>query len=232
MRRGDEKKQAVLDVAERLFYLKGYEQTSVQDILDVLKTSKGSFYHHFESKYAVLETLCARRAGRALEKAEEAMGGETESLKRLNVLMHFALPIREGEEQFLTLLLPMIFMENGRTLYTRYGQALAETFFPRLRTALEQAGSEGMVHLYHPLHTPDMLMALLNQCWFDAAKHMTDVLYKSGAVDPGYLMGILQAYRFAMERILDAPYGSLDLLRLPELAQTVQRVMAEMRLKR
>ena len=60
MRRGDEKKQAILDVAERLFYHKGYEQTSVQDILDVLNASKGSFYHHFESKFTVLETLCVQ----------------------------------------------------------------------------------------------------------------------------------------------------------------------------
>lgn len=44
MRKGDEKRQAILDVAEKLFYTKGYEATSVQDILDVLDTSKGSFY--------------------------------------------------------------------------------------------------------------------------------------------------------------------------------------------
>ena len=232
MRRGDEKKQAILDVAERLFYLKGYEQTSVQDVLNVLKASKGSFYHHFESKYAVLEMLCSNRAERALQKAEEALGRETDSLRRLNVLLYYALPIREGEEQFLTLLLPMIFLENGGALHARYVKALAEVFLPRLRPVLTQACAEGMVHLYHPLHMADILMALLNQCWLDAAKHMTDMLYKGSAADPVSLMEILQAYRFAMERILDAPYGSLDLIKLPELAQTVSRVMTDMRLMR
>ena len=39
MRKGDAKRQAILDVAEKLFYSKGYEATTVQDILDVLETS-------------------------------------------------------------------------------------------------------------------------------------------------------------------------------------------------
>lgn len=52
MRKGDAKRQAILDVAEKLFYSKGYEATTVQDILDVLETSKGSFYHHFERQGA------------------------------------------------------------------------------------------------------------------------------------------------------------------------------------
>jgi len=230
MRRGDEKKQAILDVAERLFYLKGYEQTSVQDLLDVLKASKGSFYHHFESKYAVLEMLCVNRAEKALAAAEEALGKETESMKRLDVLLHYAMPIREGEEQFLTLLLPMIFLENSHTLYTQYSQALLNTFFPKMQVLLNQAAEEGMVHLYYPVYTQDMLMALLNQCWFEAARYVMEAHHKNGPADSAELMELLQAYRFAMERILDAPYGSLELITLSELAQTVSRVLTELRL--
>ena len=70
MRKGEEKKQEILTVAERLFCLKGYRETSVQDILDVLKASKGGFYHYFESKEAVLETLCTERAQKAKAQAE------------------------------------------------------------------------------------------------------------------------------------------------------------------
>ncbi len=231
MRRGDEKKKAILDVAERLFYLKGYEQTSVQDLLQVLKASKGSFYHHFQSKYAVLETICTGRAEKALDLAEEAVGRETESLKRLNALLHYAMPIREGEERFLSLLLPIFFSDTGRTLYTQFSRSQADAFGPKMRALLMQAAAEGMVHQYYPSYTADMLLALLNQCWFSAAKSMMDVHYKNGAVDTPALMELLQAYRFAMERILDAPYGSLELIQLSELEQTASRVLAELRLK-
>ena len=40
----------ILDVATRLFVEKGYEQTSLQDIINETKLSKGAIYHHFASK--------------------------------------------------------------------------------------------------------------------------------------------------------------------------------------
>jgi AcrR family transcriptional regulator len=49
-------------VAQRLIYTKGYEQMTIQDILDELRISKGAFYHYFDSKVAVLEALVERMA--------------------------------------------------------------------------------------------------------------------------------------------------------------------------
>ena len=66
MKKGDLRRQAILDTAEALFFERGYEETSVQDILDAMELSKGGFYHHFESKMAVLEAVSARRARSSL----------------------------------------------------------------------------------------------------------------------------------------------------------------------
>lgn len=45
----------ILDVAYRLFMEKGYEHTSIQDIIDHLGgLSKGAIYHHFKSKEDIL----------------------------------------------------------------------------------------------------------------------------------------------------------------------------------
>ena len=52
MKKGDARRQQILETAERLFYQNGYENTSVQAILDEMNLSKGGFYHHFESKMA------------------------------------------------------------------------------------------------------------------------------------------------------------------------------------
>ena len=45
MLKGDLRKKQILETAEKMFCRDGYEKTSVQDILDVLHLSKGSFYH-------------------------------------------------------------------------------------------------------------------------------------------------------------------------------------------
>ena len=55
MKKGELRKDSILKTAEKLFFERGFDETSIQDILDVLSISKGGFYHYFESKIALLE---------------------------------------------------------------------------------------------------------------------------------------------------------------------------------
>ncbi len=47
----------IVAAAWKLFYEQGYEHTTVEDILALSGTSKGTFYHYFEGKDALLGTL-------------------------------------------------------------------------------------------------------------------------------------------------------------------------------
>ena len=53
--------EKIVVTAARLFVEKGYEQTSVQDILDATGLSKGGLYHHFKSKEQILDAVMQRR---------------------------------------------------------------------------------------------------------------------------------------------------------------------------
>jgi len=53
----NEREVELIKAARELFYTKGYENTSIQDIIDAVGVSRGAFYHHFESKQAVLESV-------------------------------------------------------------------------------------------------------------------------------------------------------------------------------
>ena len=50
-------KSRIVKAAWNLFYKKGYEQTTVEDIISASKTSKGTFYHYFKGKEALLNSL-------------------------------------------------------------------------------------------------------------------------------------------------------------------------------
>ena len=47
----------IVSAAWELFYENGYDSTTVDDIVDRSETSKGSFYHYFASKDALLSSL-------------------------------------------------------------------------------------------------------------------------------------------------------------------------------
>lgn len=56
------RRDAFIDVAQRLLQTKGYESFSVQDVIDEVGASKGAFYHYFGSKGDLLEAIVERMA--------------------------------------------------------------------------------------------------------------------------------------------------------------------------
>lgn len=50
--------ERILDTAQRLFLEKGYENTTIQDIVDELgDLTKGAVYHHFKSKEEIMDAV-------------------------------------------------------------------------------------------------------------------------------------------------------------------------------
>ena len=54
------RRDAFVDAAQRLMQAKGYEEMTIQDVLDDLDTSRGAFYHYFDSKAALLDAVVER----------------------------------------------------------------------------------------------------------------------------------------------------------------------------
>lgn len=56
-----ETKILILDTAAHLFEVKGYEETTINDIMIASKLSKGAIYHHYKNKQAILDALLVRQ---------------------------------------------------------------------------------------------------------------------------------------------------------------------------
>ncbi len=79
-------KGKIISAAWKLFYEQGYEDTTVDDIIYESGTSKGSFYHYFEGKDALLRTLSYlfdEKYEELMERIEPGMGA-FETLMLLN----------------------------------------------------------------------------------------------------------------------------------------------------
>jgi len=61
----------ILKVSTRMFTEKGYEKTSIQDIIDELGMSKGAIYHHFKSKEDILGAVMEKQLDRAQKRFAE-----------------------------------------------------------------------------------------------------------------------------------------------------------------
>lgn len=65
------KKQQIMQTAQALFYSKGYENTSVQNIIEPIGVAKGTFYHHFKSKEHLLDEVIEEMFDAQLPGLEE-----------------------------------------------------------------------------------------------------------------------------------------------------------------
>ena len=224
MRKGDQKRQEMLAAAERLFLSKGYAATSVQDILDELHASKGGFYHYFASKEDVLKLLCAQRGERAAETADLLLRNAVADMDRINGVLRAFMPLRREEADFIRMLQPMITSSEGRAMAMIYQDSLMAHFLPLLRQEIASAAANGTV--CPPVRgMEEAVLQLVNGCWLSAVKEITRVTEAGERFDAGWLLTHLERYRRAVEVLLDAPYGSVELVRVEEMTVVCEGIV-------
>lgn len=85
----------IISAAWKLFYEQGYEDTTVEDIVFESETSKGSFYHYFDGKDALLGTLAYvfdEKYEQLMEVMDPAMG----AMEKLIYLNHELFAMIDG----------------------------------------------------------------------------------------------------------------------------------------
>lgn len=63
--------EQILAVSSKLFTEKGFEKTSIQDIIDELGMSKGAIYHHFKSKEDILDAVMNKQFSYAAKMLDD-----------------------------------------------------------------------------------------------------------------------------------------------------------------
>ena len=141
----EETVQKILDVSMKLFLEKGYEETTVLDIVNNLGgLTRGAFYHHFKSKEEVLDALSDNLffENNPFEavRNEKGLNG-LEKIKKV-----FKLQFQDQEQQELSIMAAPL-AKNPRILaeYIANGQEILAPFFEELfREALEDGSIKNM----------------------------------------------------------------------------------------
>ena len=224
MKKGDLRKQEILQTAEKLFCRKGYEQTSVQDILDQLKTSKGSFYHHFVSKEAVLETLCSKRAEQSRDDILNQTEGYPTAVARLNQLLTGMIPFHDEKLSFILMLLPTFILPEGRSVKTSYCESLRNAFHPSVSDTIREGILSGEFVCGDADIGADLVISTVNRLWVSVCDIIIGNESEGKDTDLAELLHLTEQYRTASERMLSAVYGSLVLIDIPLLKGLVDQI--------
>jgi AcrR family transcriptional regulator len=226
MVKGGQRRQAIIETAERLFYKKGYEQTSVQDIIEALDYSKGGFYHHFDSKLALLDAICVSRAARTREAAEEAVSrAGDDPVDQLNAFFESSALFREDNLDYLSLLLRVAYRDDASLMREKIKEYSLNATLPALDKIIHKGSRERVFLAPHQDLVGELILRLVAQLTDDLAFRINTVPPPAEDELLPLMLDKLELYRHAVERVLEAPFGSVVLMSASKLAVTVRIVL-------
>ena len=223
MKKGEMRREELLAAAEKLFYTKGYEKTSVQDILTTVGFSKGGFYHHFDSKLSVLEAICENRAREICEQARAIVLEREGAVEKLNALFHDAAFFGSGTSNFVALLIQVAYREDGALMREKMKARQLEYMQPVLEDILEEGVKTQAFFVTDIATSAQMLLRLYMQFADDVAFLLAQGENEDRMMDG--MVAKLRVYRTAIERVLVAPFGSIVLFDAKELQLLAQDIM-------
>jgi AcrR family transcriptional regulator len=224
MRKGDLRKQEIIQTAETLFCRNGYERTSVQDILNQLNTSKGSFYHHFISKELLLETICLKRAEQNLENVITSSEESQSATQKLNILLTAMIPLRDEKLSFIMMLLPIFILPEGKTIKLSYCDSLRSVFHSAIKNTIDEGILSGEMICEDSEVFSDIVISLINQLWVSICEIIIENETKSKETDISELLHITEQYRSSVERLLTIAYGTIILIDIPILKGLMDQI--------
>jgi len=203
-----QKRDAILDVAQRYIATKGYEQMTTQDLLESLQISKGAFYHYFESKQALLMALVERMAEQAEQLiapivSDRALPAEDKLLRFFDVVDQLK---RDNLDLVFAFLRVWYADENALFRHKLY-LARIQRIVPWLAKILEEGVAEGVFTSPYPDHAARAILSLLEDLGYAIAGLL---LVEEGApLDIPQMTQMGEATADTLERVLGMRSGRL-----------------------
>ena len=212
VRAPDLRRAEFVSIAERLFQTKGYEATTIADVISAAGVSKGAFYHHFKAKEELLEAIVARDATLALGYFARLRADESlDALTRLNRLLAMGRDWKLEHMGQLRRTFETALRRDQDTLTARTVEATFAVLSPAIASLIAEGQSEGTIGEGDPAAMADALLWM----GYGRRRMMSDLLMLVDR-DPEAVANKLYARCCAeqviMDRILGLPPGSIRLI--------------------
>ena len=210
------RREAFVEAAQRLMQTRGWDEMSIQDVLDAVEASRGAFYHYFDSKQALLEAVIDRMVDAGLASIEPIVQDATLPAAEKLVSVFGGIGRWKTDRRDLILAFLDVWLSDDHAVVReKFRHKLVGRFVPVLTAIVRQGIEEGGFHVESPEATARVLMMLI-QGLQDEATHLF-VARQANAVSYEEVEAGFASYTAAFERILGVKAGSIRLIDKPIL---------------
>lgn len=153
--------EKILDTAQQLFLEKGYDNTTIQDIVDHLGgLSKGAVYHHFKSKEEIIDAVSDRMflVNNPFEKVKDR--SDLNGLEKLRE----AIRLNQSDEAQKNIVVQSIPLTRNPRLLVEMIDSNRRILTPYYEELLEEGNQDGSIHTEYAREIAE-LIPLLTSLW-------------------------------------------------------------------
>lgn len=201
VKEAEERKNEILDVAERLFGTKGFDSTSTNDILNEIGIARGTLYYHFKSKEDILDAMIGRMSKRLIEKAEDIFRQKDIPVMQRLTMMVMALNVGGslGQE-----VMEQVHKPQNALLHQKMQEGLLSGINPLIAGLIREGIAQGICQTDYPEEVAEMTLLYSNTAFDDLVQYSAEERQKK-----------VMAFIYNLERLLGMERGSMQAVILP-----------------
>lgn len=167
-----ERRDEILDVAERLFCTNGYDNTSTNDILAEIGIARGTLYYHFKSKEDILDAMIDRILDEIIRKAKNiALNESMPVLERLTKTVLAAnVDTKTGD-----MILEQVHKPQNALMHAKMQEKLLSQLVPLFVKIIEDGIAQNLMQTDYPEDTIQMLLLYSNSVFDESIAYSQDV---------------------------------------------------------
>lgn len=196
VKKAEERRNEILDAADELFAQKGFDGTSTNDILEKVGIARGTLYHHFKSKEAIMDALIDRYAVHLLDGAQEIAEEKSIPVVERIIRVVMALNLSGGSSKEI---MEHIHKPQNALMHQKIQKVIINGLPPILTGIIREGIEQGMFSTPFPYECMEMVVIYANTVFDDDMITLTNEERGSRML----------AFVCNVERLLGAASGSL-----------------------
>lgn len=205
-------KNEILRAALELFAQKGYESTTVNDILQRVGASKGGFYHHFKSKEEIIEQIAESYVAKMAEIADGICSRkDIDAIEKFNQII-IQVQLYKKREDDTRRKLKSAFKEKNLKLERKIINKISAIIKPVYQRIIQEGSQAGLFRVFNPEELPSFLLAIAFQLNSSIEELYVECFINEKIDRDEFLRKLdykLSFYEDAINRILDPVEGSV-----------------------
>lgn len=189
----------ILDVADYLFFTKGYDATTINDITKKMGVAQGMLYYYFKSKEEILEKMLDRHADSLMTEIKTIIDLNSSPTEKISLTISNVLRKATYKDG---LLLNLLYDNQNLNLKVQLFRQLEVTLTPWLLKIIEDGLSRRVFHTKHAPTTVSYILVIL--------EFLSEALYQK--TSPDILAFRLQMAESLIEKALDCKDNSIHIL--------------------